>query len=79
MSGTDDHTNSNSRGANQLVHVTTTRLDLQYPDEDVQFYFQQGLAPSTKRTYKSGITKFNKLCAAYNVVDPLPASESLVC
>lgn len=54
-------------------------MDLQCLDEDVQFYFQQGLAPSTRKTYRSGIAKFNNFCATYNVVDPLPASESLVC
>ena len=48
-------------------------------EEDVQRYFERGLAPSTRKTYQGGINKFVKFCALYNVSNPLPVSQSLLC
>ncbi len=45
----------------------------------VQHYFTRGLAPSTHKTYKSGITKFIQFCNQYHVASPLPVSQSLFC
>jgi len=48
-------------------------------EEVVQRYFENGLAPSTRRTYQAGINKFVKFCAFYNINTPLPVSQSLLC
>ena len=45
-------------------------------EEDVQRYFEHGLAESTRRTYQAGIKKFVNFCAMYN---PLPVSQSVLC
>ena len=39
----------------------------------VQRYFQEGLAPSTRRK------KFTMFCSRYNVSDPFPVIEYLLC
>ena len=46
---------------------------------DVQRYFENGLAPSTRKTYQAGINKFVKFCTLYNIINPLPVSQSLLC
>ena len=48
-------------------------------DEDVQRYFELGLAPSTKRTYKAGIAKFTQFCSIFQIHHPLPVSQSTLC
>ena len=48
-------------------------------EEDVQQYFERGLAPSTRKTYQGGINKFVKFCALYNISSLLPVSQSLLC
>lgn len=48
-------------------------------DADVQMYFEQGLAPSSRRTYKSALKRFYKFCVQYNVCNPFPLSEKLLC
>ena len=45
----------------------------------VQRYFQDGLAPSTRRTYDSAMRKFSTFCEHYHVTDPFPVSEFLLC
>ena len=42
-------------------------------------YFQDGLAPSTRRTYDSAMRKFSTFCEHYHVTDPFPVSEFLLC
>ena len=46
---------------------------------DVQRYFEHGLAESTKKTYQAGINKFVNFCAMYNLSNPLPVSQSVLC
>ena len=48
-------------------------------EKDVQRYFESGLAPSTRKTYRSGILKFHQFCTLYSVSNPLPVSQSLLC
>ena len=48
-------------------------------EKDVQRYFEQGLAASTRKTYQAGIKKFATFCAKYNIVNPLPVSQSVLC
>ena len=45
----------------------------------VQCYFQDGLAPSTRRTYDSRMRNFGTFCEHYHVTDPFPVSEFLIC
>ena len=40
---------------------------------------EQGLAASTQRVYKSAMKRFADFCTCYNVRDPLPLSEKLLC
>ena len=56
-----------------------TALDISSLEEAVQRYFENGLAPSNRRTYKAGINKFMKYCALYSISTPLPVSQSLLC
>ena len=54
-------------------------LDLTELERDVQYHFESCLATSTQKTYRSGISKFNQFCIMYNIADPLPVSQSLLC
>ena len=45
----------------------------------MQRYFELGLSSATRRTYQSGISKFNQFCSAYNVTNPLPVSQTTLC
>ena len=47
--------------------------------QSVQWYFQEGLAPSTRRSYDAGMKKFYKFCTAYQITDPFPGTESILC
>ena len=64
-----------TRHADQLQ----TGLDISSREGDVQKYFENGLVPSTRRTYQGGINKFVKFCGLYNIINPLPVSQSLLC
>ena len=48
-------------------------------EKDVQRYFEQGLAASTRKTYQAGVNKFTAFCAMYNIINPLPVSQSVLC
>ena len=48
-------------------------------EEDVQRYFEHGLADSTKKTYQAGKKKFIQFCHLYAITNPLPVSQSLLC
>ena len=68
------------------IHSTTGspsgssgRLDLSMLEPFLQFYFQNGLAPSTQKTYKAAIKHFHSFCVQYNVLQPFPLSEYLLC
>jgi len=45
----------------------------------VQRYFQEGLAPSTRRSYEAAIKRFNTFCTKYNIIDPFPVTEYTLC
>lgn len=45
----------------------------------VQYFFQQGLAPSTQKTYRAATKRFYSFCTAHNVLNPFPLSEQLLC
>lgn len=44
----------------------------------MEYYFQQGLAPSSKRVYKSAKDRFISFCQKFNF-NPLPVTETLLC
>ena len=44
----------------------------------MEFYFQEGLAPSTRRAYGSAKNRYTNFCHKYNLV-PLPVSENQLC
>ena len=48
-------------------------------DSTVQGYFEAGLAPSTKRSYQSGINCFLGFCNSYHIHTPLPVTQSTLC
>ena len=54
-------------------------MDISSLEGDVQRYFENGLAPSTRRTYQAGINNFVKFCGLYNISNPLPVSQSVLC
>ena len=45
----------------------------------VRRYFQEGLAPSTRRSYDSAIKRFHAFCTRFNVTSPFPVTEYLLC
>jgi hypothetical protein len=47
--------------------------------KDVEFFFQQGVAKSTSKTYGSGWRRFQAFCIAHNITDPLPETQSVLC
>ena len=56
-----------------------TRLDISHLEATVQLYCEQGLAETTRNTYKAGIKRFKEFCMSYSIVTPLPVSQHLVC
>ena len=44
----------------------------------MEYYFQQGLAPSSKRVYKSAKDRFISFCEKFHF-NPLPVTETLLC
>ena len=44
----------------------------------MEYYFQQGLAPSSKRVYKSAKDRFIAFCQKF-LLNPLPVTETLLC
>lgn len=45
----------------------------------VRRYSQEGLAPSTRRTYDSATKQFFVFCWKYNIQNPFPVTEFLLC
>ena len=45
----------------------------------VQCYFRDRLASSTQRTYYSAMKRFSGFCDHYQVHDPFPVTEGLLC
>ena len=54
-------------------------MDISNLEKDVQKYFEQGLATSTRKTYQAGIKKFRQFCVVCNIQTPLPVSQPLLC
>ncbi len=54
-------------------------LDITDLDEAVQFYCDQGIADSTRKTYKSALQRFTDFCDLYSIMTPFPVSESILC
>ena len=48
-------------------------------DGSVQKYFQLGLAPSTQKTYHAAMKRFHSFCCCFNVTNPFPVTEQLLC
>jgi len=48
-------------------------------DASVQQYFEGGLASSTLKTYRSGVSKVMLFCAKFGVSNPFPISQALLC
>lgn len=48
-------------------------------DSLVHFYFREGLAASTRKTYEAGRKKFNQFCAELNISNPLPVNQQTLC
>ena len=58
---------------------TSGGLDVTNLDTLLQGYFRNGLAPSTHRSYDCALRRFNSFCVQYNVSDPFPVTEKLLC
>lgn len=54
-------------------------MDLSSLAPSVQKYFQDGLAPSTQKTYAAALRRFHAFCLKFNVSSPFPVSEHLLC
>ena len=54
-------------------------MDLSTLDEAVRLYCYRGLAESTHRTYRSGLSRYMSFCDAVNVSPPFPVSETILC
>ena len=68
-----------SQLAHRPPHGHQQHLALTDLDQSVRFYCQQGIAESTQRTYKAGIKQFQGFCTLYQVYNPLPVTELLLC
>ena len=54
-------------------------MDVTSLDGAVQYFCTQGLAQSTRGTYKSALRRFYDFCAQYSIVSPFPVSEAILC
>ena len=45
----------------------------------VQDYFRKGLAPSTQKSYSAASKRFHEFCGIYQIWNPFPVSENLLC
>ena len=55
------------------------RLDISELDCLVHFYFKEGLAPSTRRTYEAGKKKFNQFCRDTNFAMQGTVNQNTLC
>lgn len=72
---------SNPNTPGNLGHVVgfQTRLVIPVLEGAVQWYLQRGLAPSTHKTYQTGICKFINFCNQFHICNPIPVSQHLLC
>ena len=54
-------------------------MDISSLSESVGFYFQQGLAPSTQKTYQAAHKRFYTFCIMFDISQPFPVSEQTLC
>ena len=54
-----------------------TGLAIHQLDSSVQFYLDQSLAPSTKRSYSTGQHRYHNFCSLYHV-SPYPIKEDII-
>ena len=54
-------------------------MDIIHLDQAVQHYCLLGLAPSTTRVYKAAEKRFSAFCVQYNITQPFPVTELLLC
>ena len=45
----------------------------------MDFFFEQGVAQSTKKTYESAWRRFQSFCTKHNIATPLPVTQSVLC
>ena len=56
-----------------------TGLDITSLDGAVQGYCRLGIAPSTRKTYKSAARRFGSFCSKYSIINPFPVDEPILC
>lgn len=61
-----------------LLDTTCGRLDLSVLVPVVQFFFDSGLAPSTKKSYQAATKRFYFFCSSHNVLELFSLSEQLL-
>ena len=54
-------------------------MDIAQLDTTVYQYCLGGLASSTKKTYQAAIKRFRLFCNKYNIAQPFPVYELLLC
>ena len=54
-------------------------MDLSSLDATIHGYCYLGLAQSTHKAYKVAVNRFTAFCAKFNVVNPFPVDELLLC
>ena len=57
----------------------TNALDIRILDPALHHFCEQGIAPTTNKTYQSALRKFACFCSLYDVLTPFPVSEQLLC
>ena len=65
-----------ARGCSRATAGPRSGLDLTSLDSLVQQYRHDGTAPSTHKSYDSGIRRFTRFCGDYNVLSPFPVTEN---
>ena len=66
-------------GATGTTHLPTAWQDLTALDSLVHFYFREGLATSTQKTYEARRKKFNQFCIAFNIFNSLLVNQQTLC
>ena len=54
-------------------------MDIPALDPALLFYCSQGVAQTTARTYSVGLRRFYNFCAQFDILQPFPVSEQLLC
>ena len=62
-----------------MVAQATSGLVLSELDPALQYFCEEGLAVSTRKTYHSALKRFTAFCSLYSILSPFLVSESLLC